>query len=101
VKTRLDKNEEYDLPALNEGVVNANLKLGVRGGRSETHVCEEKQFDLHLCLPALLPPLCTVLLLTFDFIPSSGKYGSHKVPPFWVTFHITLAYLNYFEWENP
>jgi hypothetical protein len=33
VKTRLDKNEEYDLPAMNEGVVNANLKLG--GGREK------------------------------------------------------------------
>jgi hypothetical protein len=30
----LDENEEYDPPALNEGVVNANLKLGV-GGREK------------------------------------------------------------------
>jgi hypothetical protein len=31
VKTRLDKNEEYDPPAMNEDVVTANLKLAREG----------------------------------------------------------------------
>ncbi len=37
VKTRLDKIEEYDPPAMNEGVVNANLKLGIGGEFTPPH----------------------------------------------------------------
>jgi len=78
VKTRLDKNEEYDPPAMNEGVVNANLKLGGEGGREKWNSCMwEKTVRSAPVFPCSPPPLCTVLLLTFDFIPSSGKYVSH------------------------
>jgi hypothetical protein len=75
VKTRLDKNEEYDPPAMNEGVVNANLKLGGKGEVKLMYV--RKNSLICTCVSLLPPPLCTVLLLTFEFIPSSGKYGSH------------------------
>jgi hypothetical protein len=55
VKTRLDKNEEYDPPAMNQGVV-ANLKGGGEAREGEVKLMYVRKNSLICTCVSLLPP---------------------------------------------
>jgi hypothetical protein len=65
-KTRLDENEEYDPPPMNEGVVNANLKLGV-GGREKWNSCMWGKTVWSAPVFACSPPTPTLYCFAPDF----------------------------------